>query len=260
MKDERVTYPPLCTLKPVADDVWVVDGPAVRFGMPWPKVPFPTRMTVIRLRSGELLLHSPTSLTPGLRTELEGVGRVRFLIGPNRVHYWWIPDWKRAFPDAEAYLAPRIREQAKDRIDFDGLPLEATSGYPWDDEVATLPIPGSHMTEVVFFHRPSRTLILTDLITNFEPGKASWWFLRVLSWVGGISPPHGGIARDLRANFTRHHRRELRAAVETLLEWNPERIVFAHGRWFAEHGAEELRRAFAWLPGATQSATPEESA
>ena len=49
-----VTYPPLNTLKDIADNVWIVDGPAIRFGMPWPKFPFPTRMTVIRLASGEL--------------------------------------------------------------------------------------------------------------------------------------------------------------------------------------------------------------
>ena len=45
-------------------------------------------------------------------------------------------------------------------------------GYPWDAEIATLPIVGGYMTEVEFFHRESRTLILTDLIENFEPEKA----------------------------------------------------------------------------------------
>jgi hypothetical protein len=38
------TYPPLDTLKPVAPDVWIVDGPLIRFG-----VQFPTRMTIIRI-------------------------------------------------------------------------------------------------------------------------------------------------------------------------------------------------------------------
>jgi hypothetical protein len=38
-----MTYEPLNTLKSVADDVWIVDGPVIRFGMPWPKMPFPTR-------------------------------------------------------------------------------------------------------------------------------------------------------------------------------------------------------------------------
>ena len=48
----RETYPPLNTLKPVAEDVWIVDGPAIRFGPRWFSMPFPTRMTVIRTGTG----------------------------------------------------------------------------------------------------------------------------------------------------------------------------------------------------------------
>jgi hypothetical protein len=34
--DARATYPQLNTLKRVADNVWIVDGPVIRFGIPWP--------------------------------------------------------------------------------------------------------------------------------------------------------------------------------------------------------------------------------
>jgi hypothetical protein len=67
-REKLATYPPLNTLKAVASEVWIVDGPIIRFGLPWMKLSFPTRMTVIRLGSGELFLHSPTPLVPA-RTE-----------------------------------------------------------------------------------------------------------------------------------------------------------------------------------------------
>jgi len=54
------TYPPLNTLKPVADEVWIVDGPMIRFGIPGFKMPFPTRATIIRLAGKDLFVHSPT--------------------------------------------------------------------------------------------------------------------------------------------------------------------------------------------------------
>ena len=241
--DARATYPPLNTLKCVTQNVWVVDGPVIRFGMPWPKFPFPTRMTIVRLTSGELFVHSPTPLMPTLRAEIEREGRARFIVGPNRIHYWWIPEWKVAFPDADVYLAPRIKQQARGRIAFDTIPLAAETGYPWDAEIATLPIVGSYMTEVEFLHRASRTLILTDLLENFEPEKVGWLFLRLLTCIGGVSPPHGGLPRDLRLSFTCRHKREFRAAVKTMLAWNPERVIFAHGRWHERNGAAELRRA-----------------
>lgn len=244
--DDHATYAPINTLKPVADDLWIVDGPVLRFGMPWPKFPFSTRMTVIRLRGGDLFVHSPTPLTPALRAALERLGRVHAIVGPNRIHYWWIPEWHAAFPDAGIWLAPRIAEQARGRIDFAARALTASTGYPWDADIDTLPIPGSYMTEVEFFHRASRTLVLTDLIENFERERVGSWFLRLVALVGGVSAPHGGLPRELRLNFTWRHKAQFRAALKTMIAWNPERVIFAHGRWYESRGAEQLRRAFDW--------------
>ncbi len=185
---EHATYPPLGTLKPVAEDVWIVDGPVIRFGFPWPKLPFPTRMCVIGLRGG-LFLHSPTPLAPALAEAIAALGAPRWIVGANRIHYWWVPEWKAADREAEVWLAPRVAEQAGDRIAFDWLPLEGAGGYPWADAVETLAVPGSFMSEFVFFHRPSRTLVLTDLIENFEAEKLGSAWLRWLMRAGGVLAP-----------------------------------------------------------------------
>ncbi|HZW15070.1 MAG TPA: DUF4336 domain-containing protein [Brevundimonas sp.] len=241
---DRGLYPPLNTLKPVSENVWVVDGPAIRFGPPGLKMPFPTRMTVVRLAGGDLFIHSPTALTPALRAEVVALGRPRWIIGPNRIHYWWTADWKRSFETAEVWLAPRVAEQAGDRLDFDHRPLERSRGYPWDDEILTLPIEGGFMTEVEFLHQPSRTLILTDLIENFERDRLGP-MMRALTWLGGVLSPDGQMPRDMRRTFPK---RRLREAVDTMIGWNPERVILAHGRWYPANGADELRRAFRWLP------------
>lgn len=102
------------------------------------------------------------------------------------------------------------------------------------------------MTEVEFFHRASRTLILTDLIENFEPEKVGSFFLRLLTRIGGVSPPHSGLPRDLRLNFTWRHKAEFRAAAMTMLSWDPERVIFAHGRWHDANGGAALRSALQW--------------
>jgi hypothetical protein len=244
--DADLTYPPINTLKPVTENLWIVDGPVIRFGMPWPKMPFSTRMTIIRLGGGDLFIHSPTPLTSDLQAEIGKVGTPRWIVGPNRIHYWWIPEWHKAYPGAEVYLAPRIREQAGDHIDFDTLTLDREDGYPWDADIATLPVVGSFMTEVEFFHRASRTLVLTDFIENFEPRKLGSIWLRWLTRLGGVQDPNGQMPRDMRYTFTKQ-RPQLRAAVEKMIAWDPERVIIAHGRWYAKNGAQELRRAFHWL-------------
>lgn len=238
------TYPPLDSLKPVANDVWIVDGPLIRFGPPLLSMPFSTRMTIVRLADA-LFVHSPTPLSDALRAQIAGIGAPCWIISPNRIHYWWIPDWHKAFPDAAVYLAPRVREQAGSRIDFDCSALDQAQGYPWDDTIATLPVVGRYMTEVVFFHRPSRTLILTDFIENFEADKLQSWWMRVLTRLGGVRDPDGSMPRDMRATY--RDRAALKAAVETMIGWNPERVILAHGRWYPRDGANELRRAFRWL-------------
>lgn len=241
-----IAYRPLGTLKPVADDVWIADGPVIRFGMPWPKMPFPTRMTVIRLKDGSLFVHSPTKPDEGLLEEVRALGRVRWLIGPNRIHYWWIPDWRAVFPEAQVWLAPRIREQAGDRIEFSARELAADGGYEWDGEIATLGVHGSFMSEYVFFHRASRTLVLTDLVENFEPSRLGP-VMRIVARLGGVLAPHGQMPRDMRLTY--RDRDGLRDAVRTMLAWHPQRVVLSHGAWFDGNGTARLRQAFSWLSG-----------
>ena len=238
------TYAPIDMLKPVADNIWIVDGPLISFGFGWLKMPFPTRMTIVRLPDGGLFIHSPTALPESLMADVATLGAPRWLIGPNRLHHSWIGDWKRAFPQAIAYLAPRIVAQARGQIDFAFAPLVGPGGYPWDSTLATLPVIGRYMTEFVFFHQASRTLIVTDLIENFEPAKLHSRMLRGLIYMGGVCDPNGAMPRDMRLSFEKVR---LRAAVEAMIAWNPERIILSHGRCYMHEGAAELRRAFAWL-------------
>ena len=237
-------YPPINTLKPIADDVWIVDGPSIRFGPRWFQFPFPTRMTILRVDGG-LFIHSPTEIVPTLLAELALLGDVRWIVGPNRLHHWWIPSWHRTFPSAAVYLAPGNAAQARGRSDFPCMELAADHGYPWDDAIVTLPIQGSYLTEVAFFHRPSRTLVLTDLIENFELSKIRSPVQRLLVRIGGVASPSGSTPRDMRMTF-RKRRDELRTAIETMISWKPARVVFAHGKWFERNAEAELRRAFAW--------------
>lgn len=85
---------------------------------------------------------------------------------------------------------------------------------------------------------------MTDLIENFEsdklrPGLVSW-----LAWLGAVRDPNGQMPRDMRLTFSKE---ELRQAVKTMLAWEPQRIILAHGRWYDHDAASELCRAFCWL-------------
>ena len=126
-----------------------------------------------------------------------------------------------------------------------GLPVLEVNGFI--AAVAVLGfVQGAYMTEVAFMHTPSRTLVLTDLIENFEPEKTATLLMRFLIWAGGVRDPDGCTPRDMRLTFLRN-KAQVKAAVETMIDWNPERVIIAHGRWYDRNGGAELRRAFRWI-------------
>ena len=50
--------------------------------------------------------------------------------------------------------------------------------------------------------------------------------------------------RDMRMTYPRE---VLSEAVGTMIGWEPERVIVAHGRWYEKSGTDELKRAFRWL-------------
>ena len=53
-------------------------------------------------------VHSPTQADEALFSAIERLGRVSFLIAPNTLHYWWIPEWSARFPHAEVWGEKRV--------------------------------------------------------------------------------------------------------------------------------------------------------
>lgn len=233
-------YEPLNTLKPVGEGLWLIDGPAIRFY----GLPFSTRATIARLENGDLWVHSPTKMTDDLRAEIDALGRVRHLVAPNWIHYAYITEWQAAFPQARAWAAPGVAARAAKkgmdiRFDHDLGPEAET---PWAEQIDQIIVEGSKThREAVFFHRASDTLILTDLIENFESAKLPVW-MRPLVWIAGIDDSDGKMPPDLAYSF---RKKELLVdAIEQMIAWKPRRIILAHGRWYRENGVLELERAF----------------
>ena len=73
--------------------------------------------------------------------------------------------------------------------------LTGAAAGQWDGALAQLPVPGGFLTEAGVLHRSSRTLILTDLIENFEPERVRGRLLRVLMRLGGVFDPNGSTPR-----------------------------------------------------------------
>jgi hypothetical protein len=59
-------------MQSIAENIWVFDGDAVSFFT----LPFTTRMTIIRLSTGDLWVHSPIKLNEEVKSQIAKLGVV----------------------------------------------------------------------------------------------------------------------------------------------------------------------------------------
>ncbi|WP_410217616.1 DUF4336 domain-containing protein [Paracoccus sp. (in: a-proteobacteria)] len=240
-----VTYPPLDSLKPVVNDVWIVDsGPHTALGM----IPLPVRMTVIRLQDGSLLLHSPTRFTRALHDQLLELGPIGHLVAPNTAHWTMLKEWQAHAPEAIAWGAPGLRERAQ--VQRSGVTIDrdllGNLAEGWPGEISQVDVPGiGGFQEICLFHTPSRTLVLTDLIQNLDKAKLPAP-LRPFLALAENGAPDGRTPRYLRAVVKRKGD-AAREAGRQLVALDPQRVIFAHGDWYERNGADRLERALRWL-------------
>ena len=227
-------------LKTIATNIWIYDGDVV----PFYGFPYTTRMTVIRLSNNSLWIHSPEKLNPALQKELETLGKVSFLISPNKLHHLFLEEWISAYPEAKTYAAPGLIEKRKD-IDFT-KELSDLAESEWGNEIGQHMFIGSSvMKEVVFFHIQSKTLILTDLIENFNENHFSGW-KKIVAKLTGILSPNGKTPLDWRMSFI-FGKSKARKSLDTIISWKPENIILSHGECVFGGGLKFLKKSFSWL-------------
>ena len=97
------------------------------------------------------------------------------------------------------------------------------------------------MNEVALLHRPSRTLVLTDLVFHLDAEAP--WMTRAAIWSVGGYP--GCQATLLERVFMK--RQQAREDLQTLLDLDFDRLIMAHGRIIETGGKNALRNAYRWL-------------
>jgi hypothetical protein len=201
-----------------------------------------TRMTVIRLADGSLFVHSPVRLGGELRADLNRIGPVRHVVAPNRFHHLYAADYPRNYPEAKLYAAPGLETKRRD-LHFD-LILSDEAPVAWQGQIDQLVFRGfSPLNETVFFHRPSRTVLFTDLLFNLTHTDSTWTRV-VMTLDGGFGG--AGVARTFRL-MMRMRRRTVMDSVARIMKWDFDRMTVAHGD-VVEHGAKSvLQAAYSFL-------------
>ena len=230
MKDVRVTF------RKLDERFWIAEHSLKIVG-----IDLGRRMTVVLLSSGELWLHSVAHLTPELREQLDAIGPVRFVVSPNRFHHKYMEHYRAAYPEAELLASPGLPERRED-LSFSGI-LGDEPDPRWVTDLDQTAFHGNKIsTEIVFFHRASRTLILTDLCFNLPPSRP--FFTRLAARALGVYN-RLAVSLTMRRGMSDHN--AARASLERILEWDFDRVVVGHGDIVETDGRKNFERAFAWM-------------
>jgi hypothetical protein len=221
----------------VAPELWTAEEMLTLPG--WVKMPL--RMTLARLPKGGLVVHSPLPLTDERLKAVARIDKVEYLLAPSCLHHRFAGQWLRRFAGAKLYGAPGLRKKRKD-LRFAGV-LGQDGEVPWAPVFDQLLIEGAPgLNETVFFHRPSRTLLVSDLLFNIEQ-PANFVTKVVLNVMG----TRGRLAMSRAWRRYTKDRDKLRASVQKVLDWDFARILPAHGAMFESPQApKHAEAALAW--------------
>jgi glyoxylase-like metal-dependent hydrolase (beta-lactamase superfamily II) len=223
----------------VAPDLWShvhrhrIPGGAVLLG----------RMNVVRLGDGALWVHSPTPIDDALAAEIAALGPVAYVVAPNCFHHLNVLPFLKRFPGAKVYGAAGLAQKRPD-LTLAGT-LDDGAALPWAgvlDQIALGGVP--KLGEVVFLHRGSRSLLVTDLLFNMTAPEnwATGLVLRIMGTYKRLGP-----SRLLRWRLTKD-RRALKADVERMLAWDFVRVLPGHGDLFeSPQTRERVRASLGWV-------------
>jgi hypothetical protein len=219
------------TIRQVQEGLWFVDQSFDLY-----RAELGIRMTVVRLPNGELWLHSPVRFGDNLAAQLSEFGPVRHIVSPSKMHRLFVLEWMAAFPEATHYVAPGMTLRAPG-ADLPTM-LGSTAPREWGGVFELQEILGvPDLNEMEFFHVPSRTLILTDLLFNIVEGD--WWTRLFFT----LNDAWG------RPALTRVYRRFIkdpvafRGTVDRLQRWDFDRVVVSHGAVIEHDGKAALTTA-----------------
>jgi hypothetical protein len=217
-------------MKQLAENLWVKDYPLALLG-----TDFGRTLTIIRLSSGRLVLHSMAPFSSTDLAEIRALGEPSWLLEAMSLHDTYARRGRDTFPGIP-FLAP---EGFNKVVNFATQPL-LPAPAEWSREVQVFAVSGvPRLKEHLFLHIPTRTLIVADLLFNFAPDEKGrdHFFHRYLA---GIKR-YPGLSRLFRLCI--RDRAAFRTSMTALLAADFNRIIVGHGRVVGRDGKSLLRRA-----------------
>ena len=227
-------------LREIDQNVWVAEQPLRYFGLS-----VGTKMTVIRLTNGKLVVISPIQADCATIDHLNQIGDVCHIIAPNLYHYLFASRFKAIYPNATFWAAPGLQTKKPQ------LPIDKVIEADFLDELKhrlfdgfkTLGLSGpSLLNECVFFHPASQTLILTDTAFHFDES-----FPLTTQLVATVLGGYKTLSPSLLEKVASRDKAKISQSVQTVLTWDFRRVIMAHGSIIENDAKQRFREGYEWV-------------
>lgn len=178
---------------------------------------------------------SPGSMLTDI--DLNRFSGITDVVAPSILHWAGLPKALVNFPNARSWASANVQIQHKD-VKWTHTLTSAT--WIFNDELPLLEIKGiPKIEEIVFFHKKSRTLIVTDLCFNITNprGIGSWLILNLFGTYRkfAVSKFFLKFAED---------RKTFENSVAKIFTFNFDNIILSHGENVIGGAKAKLRAAF----------------
>jgi hypothetical protein len=218
-------------MQQLAENLWIKRFPLSILGTQHGR-----NVTVIRLKSGKLIVHSMADFSSDDVAEIRSLGEPGWLVESMLLHDTYSKQGHEAFGGNLPFLGPPGFGEV---VKFPTQPL-LPAPAEWADEVAVIEIKGApRLKEHAFIHLPTRTLIVADLVFNFSPDEKGWdrFFHRYLA---GLKR-YPGMTRVFRMCVT--DRKAFHDSINQVMDTGFDRLIVGHGDVIESDGRDGLARA-----------------
>ncbi len=223
-------------ITPLAENLWWVKSS--QKGMPLPR-----NMVVLRLPSGELVLHSVVCLDAARMSALEKLGTPRYMIVPNEGHRTDAPRYKARYPGLTVVGPAGSRKKIEEVIALDATCEEVLPGLGivCHAQDGTKP-QGHELAYEVSVGGGDKALVFNDLLGNGPKLTGFKGAIFNLLGSGGTL----GVPRIVGMMFV-GDKKKVRAFLEKLAETPWKVITVSHGDPVTADCSARLREAAARL-------------
>ncbi|MEI8325114.1 MAG: DUF4336 domain-containing protein [Betaproteobacteria bacterium] len=223
-------------LLPITDKLWHVEHTFRVNGLPTT-----TRMTVIRLPGSQLLLHSPIPLDDSLARQIDALGSVGFIVAPSKTQHLFLAPCQARYPQAIAFGVPGLIEKRADIQGLRELPQHGVAD--WSPDLEYLIFGGIPFgNESLWFHRPSATLIATDLV--------QWWRGKLplsAALYARLTGVRKRLAVPLTVRALVRDRDAAKRSAQAILAWPFSRVVMAHNTVVDQDAHASMQQALSYF-------------